>query len=235
MTISVAGGQAVTFQATYASDATTVEFSVADGAGSIIFGPTATGISHVGTGVYLFTWAVPADQAAGSYTAIWTATFGAVPNVTSESFTVVNAGGNCWCALADIPALTGQPAPTQEALTAAQGMLEALIHRVWRPSDALRRDFYWLTRACAWQAVYVAAHPELLTMMDVASLSQDGLSITFKGSTSALQLYSPVAMRFLNALFRGSNTTIRLNSAFQKNRPLRTGYDPAPSVSWSRL
>jgi dolichyl-phosphate-mannose--protein O-mannosyl transferase len=114
-------------------------------------------------------------------------------------------------------------------------MLEALVHRVWRVTDVQRRDFYWLTRATAWQAVYVDAHPELITMMDVASLSQDGLSITFKQGTSAVQTYSPIALRFQSALFRGSNTTIRMNSAFQKNRPLRRGLDSGGGVSWTRL
>lgn len=241
MTVTVAPGQALTLQATYGSDATTLTFSVADGAGAVEFGPVTAGISHIGTGVYLFTWAVPADQAAGSYTAIWTATFGAAPQVTTESFTVSPASGPCWVALTDIPGLTGQPQPSQESLTAAQSQIEALIKRVWRPTDVERRDYYWLQRAVAWQAVYVEAHPELATMMDVSSISQDGLSISFKGGTSALQLYSPFALRFLSNLFRGSNTSIRMNSAFQKNRANagRRGYgsgvgDAAP-VSWTRL
>jgi hypothetical protein len=235
MTATVAPGQALTLQATYGLDATTLEFSVANGAGSVVFGPVTAGISHIGTGVYLFTWAVPAEQDAGTYTAIWTATFGTAPNVTTESITVSPLSGSCWCALSDITALTGQPTPSQSSLTAAQSMLEALIHRVWRPTDVERRDYYWLARAVAWQAVYLEAHPELVTMMDVASISQDGLSITFKGGTGAVQLYSATARRFLDALYRGSNTTIRLNSTFQKNRPLRQGFDPGAAVSWTRL
>lgn len=236
MTATVAPGQALTLQATYASDATTIEFSIANGAGTVVFGPVTSGISHIGTGVYLFTWAVPADEPTGTYTAIWTATFGAVPDVTTESFTVASLAGRCWCALADIPALTGQTAPTQEDLTAAQSMIEALTKRVWRDTDTSTRDYYWLQRAVAWQALYVAAHPEVLTMMDVASISQDGLSITFKGGTGGVQLYSPTARFFLNNLFRGSNTSIRMNSAFQKNRAARrTGYDTTSPVTWTRL
>ena len=213
MTATVAPGQALTLQATYASDATTLQFSVANGGGAVVFGPTTSGISHIGTGVYLFTWAVPADEPTGSYTAIWTATFGTAPSVTTESFTVASLTGRCWCALTDIPALTGQPAPAQDDLTAAQSMIEALIKRVWRETDAERRDYYWLQRAVAWQAVYVAAHPEVATMMDVASISQDGLSITFKPGTNGSHAYSPTALRFLSNLFRGSNTSIRMNSA----------------------
>lgn len=241
MTATVAPGQALTLQATYASDATTITFSVANGAGAIIYGPVTAGVSHIGTGAYLFTWAVPAQQELGAYTAIWTATFGTVPNVTTQSFTVASASGGTWCALTDIPALTGQPQPSQGSLTAAQSMLEALIHRVWRATDVERRDYYWLQRAVAWQAVYVEAHPELATMMDVASISQDGLSIAFRPGTSGVPLYSPTAMRFLDALFRGSNSTIRMNSAFQKNRSRSsrrgygTGAADGPAVTWTRL
>jgi hypothetical protein len=235
VTATVAPGQALTLQATYAGDATTLTFSVANGTGDVVFGPVTAGISHIGTGVYLFTWAVPADEPTGTYTAIWTATFGAVPDVATESFSVASLAGRCWCALSDIPALTGQPAPSQASLTAAQSMLEALVHRVWRPTDVERSDYYWLSRATAWQALYLEAHPELLTMMDVAAISQDGLSITFKSSGAGVQLYSPTAMRFLSALFRGSNTTIRMNSAFQKNRSQRAGQDPRSAITWTRL
>lgn len=140
-----------------------------------------------------------------------------------------------WCSVTDVLTYTGQPGARQEHVNAAQGMLEALIHRVWRSSDSTRRDYYWLTRATAWQALYVSAHPELLTMMDVQSISQDGLSISFKGSAQSLTIYSPIALRFLSSLFRGSNTTIRLNSAFQKNRLTKVGVTAGSSVPWNNL
>lgn len=143
-----------------------------------------------------------------------------------------------WCSATDVLTYTGgQPGltVTQAHVNAAQGMLEALIHRVWRSSDATRRDYYWLSRATAWQALYVAAHPELLTMMDVQSISQDGLSISFKGSTQSMTIYSPVALRYLSSLFRGSNTTIRYNSAFQKNRLTKVGVTAGSSIPWNNL
>lgn len=139
-----------------------------------------------------------------------------------------------WCTVTDVLTYTGRPV-TQQDVNAAQGMLEALIHRVWRTTDAGKRDYYWLTRACAWQALYVNAHPELATMMDVSSISQDGLSITFKQTGQSLAIYSPVALRFLSSLFRGSNTTIRLNSAFQKNRLTRVGITAGSTVPWSNI
>lgn len=139
-----------------------------------------------------------------------------------------------WCTVTDVLTYTGRPV-MQTDVNTAQGMLEALAHRVWRPTDSERRDYYWLTRACAWQALYVNAHPELLTMMDVSSISQDGLSISFKGSSQSVAMYSPIALRFLSSLYRGSNTTIRLNSAFQKNRPPRSGVTAGSTVPWTAI
>lgn len=235
-TPSIEPGQVVTLQQTYEADATSVTVGITDNLGNTALAPTAAGVAHPSTGVYVFSWAVPADAEPGTYNGVWTADFSGTPSLTITPFAVAPAGGSAWCALADIPALTGQPTPEAGDLTAAQAMTEALIHRVWRPTDTGKRDYYWLQRAVAWQAVYVAAHPEVLTMMDVASMSQDGISVTFRSGAQPAQLFSPVAMRFLNALYRGSNTTIRMNSAFQKGRPLRGQIPPGrSSVTWTRL
>jgi hypothetical protein len=139
-----------------------------------------------------------------------------------------------WCSVADVLTFTGN-AVTQQDVNTAQGVLEGHIHRVWRPIDAGRRDYTWLQRATAWQAAYVQAHPEITTMMDVQSMSQDGLSVTFRSGTNTLPLIAPMARKFLDALFRGSNTTVRLNSAFQKNRQTRAGTGSGGSSPWSPM
>lgn len=140
-----------------------------------------------------------------------------------------------WCSLTDVTTYTGSTAVTQTDLNCAQVILEGHIHRIWRSTDSQHRDYYWLTRATAYQALYVHAHPELLTMMSVSSISQDGLAITFKaGDTESVPLLSPVTKRLLGAMFRGSNTSIRMNSAFQKNRQTRVG-PGGGSVSWTPM
>lgn len=134
-----------------------------------------------------------------------------------------------WCSLTDVRTYTGSTEVTQADVNLAQVVLEGHIHRVWRSTDVQTRDYHWLTRATAFQALYHHAHPDLATMMDVQSQSQDGLSITYRQGTSGLPLIAPFARVHLDALFRGSNTTIRLNSAFQKNRRTRRG---AGSTGW---
>jgi len=125
---------------------------------------------------------------------------------------------NTWASDADVTTLTGVTVPSATTYSAQQ-MIEALVKRVWRDSDADTSAYYWLQRAVAWQAVYLNAHPEVLTDYGVQSLSQDGFSVTFNISQipRTARIYSPVALKMLDNLFRGANTSIRMNSAFQKN------------------
>lgn len=140
-----------------------------------------------------------------------------------------------WCSVTDVLTFTNRTV-TQADVNAAQQMIEALVRRVWRSTDAATRDYIWLQRATAWQARYVAAHPEVLDLMDVQSMNQDGISITFRPTQSQMAvLYSPVALRILNDLFRAANTTIRFNSAFQKNRLTRVGVTAGSSIPWGNL
>jgi hypothetical protein len=229
-------GSAASFELTLPADASAVTVTIATSAGDVLLGPTAVGIAHLAVGQYLYTWPIPAGQADGGYVLTWDATVGGQPEESQDPFTVsASELPGTWCTVADVALLAGATV-TQQDVNVAQQMIEGLDRRVWRITDATKRDFYWLKRAVAWQARYVAAHPEVLDMMDVQSLSQDGLSITFKSSTGQMiALYSPVALRFLNNLFRGSNSTIRLNSAFQKNRPPRGTLTGGSSVPWRSI
>jgi hypothetical protein len=139
-----------------------------------------------------------------------------------------------WCTVTDVLTFTSRPV-TQADVNVAQQMIEAIVRRVWRETDSTTRDYYWLQRATAWQARYVNAHPEVVDMMDVQSISQDGLGITFKPGAQMAVLYSPITLRLLNDLYRGSNTTIRYNSAFQKNRLTKVGVTAGSSIPWNNL
>lgn len=133
-----------------------------------------------------------------------------------------------WCTVADVATFTGQTVAPED-VTAAQTIVEQAIRRVYRATDVNSHDYYWLQRGVAWQAVYLAQHPEVLSMMGVQSVSQDGMSFTVQPGKK-LHL-APLAIDALNNLFRGSNTTIRLNSAFQRNR-VRQGSVPGGTMPW---
>jgi hypothetical protein len=136
-----------------------------------------------------------------------------------------------WCSVADVNDFLGLTV-TATDVNAAQIILEGVVRRVWRATDTERRDYYWLQRACIWQAAYVHQHPEILTMMGMQSMSQDGMSLSMPPGGKAY--LAPLALLELNNLFRGSNTTIRLNSAFQRNR-VRQGQVPGGSMPWRRM
>lgn len=197
--------------------------------GSVIVGPTSTGILHLSTGVYSYPWAISATADLGDYVIVWTADESTASDVIPV--TAAPATGT-WCSVADVPDICAGQTATAQDVAAAQVIIESAVHRVWRVTDADRRDYVWLKRATAWQSAYVNQHPEILTMMPIQSWSQDGMSFGLAAGTAGFKAYlAPLAIAQLNNLFRGSNTTIRFNSAFQKTRPRGSGYNG--TIPWS--
>lgn len=129
---------------------------------------------------------------------------------------------NAWCTAADVLTYTGKTVTTQD-VTTAQIMVEALVKRVWRDTDQDTSSYYWLNRAVAFQAAFVSDNAEMIYAGNVASLSQDGFSISFDYSSIPMtaKIYSSTTLQLLNNIFRGANTTIRMNSAFQGSNTSR--------------
>lgn len=131
-----------------------------------------------------------------------------------------------WATVGDVEDYTGATV-TQTQIDIAQTMIEGLINRVWRSTDAATGDYYWLSRAVAWQARFGSENPQQIGLGNVTQLSQDGFSITFDSEAAANNrtMYSQMALRMLNNLSGGGgNTTIRFNSAFQKSGAGRLGW-----------
>lgn len=126
-----------------------------------------------------------------------------------------------WATVDDVLEYTGKTV-TSADVEVAQTLIEGLIKRVYRASDADTSAYYWLSRAVAWQSAYVSQHSQILNLGAVQQLSQDGFSVTFNNNaadpSSVAHYYSPIALKFLDNLYRGANTTIRFNSAFQRRR-----------------
>lgn len=202
--------------------------------GAVIVAATSSGITHAATGVYTYLWSIVDTAQLGDYIITWTADQGTATEVVTV---VAGPATGTWCSVDDVPTICAGKTATAADVAAAQVILEGAIHRVWRSTDAEKRDYIWLKRACAWQAAFVHDHPEILTMLPIQSWSQDGMSFTLAtGSGSAVAAYlAPLAMQQLQALFRGSNTTIRFNSAFQKNRVGRVGSGFGGSQPWTDI
>jgi hypothetical protein len=220
-----------------ATDVTAQTITIKTTGGATVLGPTSTGIAHLATGLYSYGWAISGAQAAGDYVVIWDATDADSDAVqASEVVSVVSAPATgTWCSVSDVPDICAGQTATATDVAAAQVILEGVIGRVWRVTDAQKRDYVWLKRACAYQSAYVNQHPEILTMMGIQSWSQDGMSFSLAPGFVAKAYIAPMALAQLNNLFRGSNSTIRYNSAFQRNRVGRMGSGFGGSVPWTDI
>ncbi|HWB37490.1 MAG TPA: hypothetical protein VHA75_15850 [Rugosimonospora sp.] len=69
---------------------------------TVVLGPTSTGIVHLATGLYSYTWAIPADTAAGDYAVIWDATDPDSDPVQSAEIVSVTAGGNLYATVDEL-------------------------------------------------------------------------------------------------------------------------------------
>jgi hypothetical protein len=144
---------------------------------------------------------------------------------------------NCWVSLEDVTNLAGATATSAQVIL-AQTLIEGLINRNWRETDVNEQDYYWLKRAVAWQSRHVVAHPEILDQVDLQSLSQDGFSVTFRDTNTGgvHPLYSHIAVSFLNNMRQGANTSLRVNSAFQGGRRVRSrGRMSSGFPGWQRI
>ena len=105
-----------------------------------------------------------------------------------------------WATADDVVTITGEEA-TQKGLALAQTIIELFSGANESSSDAglvSPRNLRNLQRAVAFQAVWNDAHPDLLEVMDVEGVSQDGLNATYANVNA--HLLAPFASRYINRL-----------------------------------
>lgn len=106
-----------------------------------------------------------------------------------------------WATLSEISEYPSPVTVTTAHLNQAQDIVEIFAGTTELASGAGNispRNLRLLNRAVIYQAIFVANHPELLTLADVESLSADGLSATYR--TANAQLLAPMADRCINRL-----------------------------------
>jgi hypothetical protein len=130
----------------------TITVKTGDGLTTVL-GPTSSGITHLATGLYSYTWSVPSGQTPGAYVAVWDATSsggGAVQ--ASEQITVLatatgGIGRNpvVWYAtrekvkrVLDIKNTARMDWQVDDAIETASRMVEGCLHRFFRPVYATR-------------------------------------------------------------------------------------------------
>lgn len=106
-----------------------------------------------------------------------------------------------WADLDDVLALAGDIGVTQAQIELAQDMVEVFAGTTEEAStnDLISStNLRLLSRAVAYQAIFVQAHPDVLTVMDTTSVSQDGLSAEWSHANA--HLLAPMAWRCIKRL-----------------------------------
>jgi hypothetical protein len=81
-------GQFLQYPAGPGQDVDTLTIQIARVGGPTAVGPTTVGISHLGVGLYAFTWSIPAIEPAGDYGVLWQGIVGSDNVQASEVITV---------------------------------------------------------------------------------------------------------------------------------------------------
>lgn len=179
-------------------DVSSLTITISNPALSAIVGPTSVGITHVSTGLYSYNWTVPASASAGGYTVLWSGNSGQV--ATTELVTVELATAGAWCSVGDVLLFTGKTV-TDNQLAQASAALELHIGRTYEELVANpdggaikigRRDRQWLKQACAYQAAWMLAQPDMYQRLDMEALASSGRPITLKDRGLVL---APLARR----------------------------------------
>lgn len=169
---------------------TALSLSFLDDDGTLIAGPfVPPAVVRVSTGLYAYTWHIPADLTPGAYTAAWSATVAGNPGIGYESFSVLPGGAidpgvsGCWATVQDVLTFTGETVDGTTLLR-AQAIIDLHSSRTYAQLDGIgTRDRGWLKYATAYQAVWMKAQPDLYarldltTAPDVGSLAADGLTL----------------------------------------------------------
>ena len=136
-----------------------------------------------------------------------------------------------WATETDLPARYQQQV-TQDDLDLAQMILEPFVGTTSASTDrgvVSTRNLRYLRQAVVFQAIWLTAHPDLLTNMDVSTAGQDGLTAQFSSVNS--QLVAPMAQRCINRL-SWKCAPLRVRRARTTQFAFLLGNRDSPTRSW---
>ncbi|MEV6014734.1 hypothetical protein [Streptomyces sp. NPDC051997] len=122
-----------------------------------------------------------------------------------------------WATVEDVIGATGV-AVTEEQVAQAQAAIEVFSNRIYPDSERMRtRDLYWLGRAVAYQAAWMAGQFGLETRLDATQIQQDQVSTTLTGDGLVL---APMAGRALRRVSWMRSRTVHIRSAIEGAGPI---------------
>ncbi|GGW15753.1 hypothetical protein GCM10018980_51830 [Streptomyces capoamus] len=124
---------------------------------------------------------------------------------------------NAWATTQQVIDTTGVSV-TDAQLAQAQDDIEIFTNRVYADTPRIRtRDLYWLGRAVARQAAWIAGQFGLETRLDATQIQQDQVSTTLQGDGLVL---APMAKRALQRVSWMRSRTVHVRSAVEGAGPL---------------
>jgi hypothetical protein len=185
---------------TMLQDLASLTFSVVDSANTVAFGPVAQ-LAHPGIGVYSYVWNVPANLAAGAYTAVWNGVdTDSAPAVQEEDIAVgASTTGvfppGSWASVAEVATYTGV-AVTPAQLTQAQAIVDMFAGRTYDAAPRTgSRDRYWLKLTVAYQAAWLTSQPDLFQRIDLAAITMGSRAVALKDDSLRI---APLAAKALS-------------------------------------
>lgn len=216
-------GQQVTLTAEFLSspdgslvDATDLTITITDPDSNTEVATTSSGITHVSTGLYRFVWTIPANAVDGDHVVFWSGDSG---SATATDLVTVLAAADTWCTVDDVLLFTGKTV-TDAQLAQASAALELHVGRTYfelvsNPDGGSlkvgRRDREWLRRACAYQAAWMLAQPDMYQRLDMDNLASTGRPLTLKDRALVL---APLARRALQRVSWLRSRSLHIRTPF---------------------
>lgn len=204
-------------------DPTAISLSIVQGA-TTIAGPFTypTQIVRDLVGLYHYDWSVPATQALGAYTAVWTATVNGTQGTGYENFNIVvgfaiiTGNPDGWATPADVVTITGVTgvAVTDALVIQANAVIEMHAGRTYATAKATTgtRDAEWMKRAVAYQAAWMLSQPDMFTRLEMEAISATGRPVPIRESALTL---APLARRALKRVSWLKSRSVHVRSQWQ--------------------
>jgi hypothetical protein len=182
---TVAQGSNVTLVAEFSAyaggppvDLTGVTITITPAAGgAAVVGPTSTGVTHPGTGVYSYVWSVTVDEPAGDYLASWSGTDDTAQVVTAVEVVTVEAASvvaDPFVTVAEVKAHMNKTSDADDAELAGfvSAACQMVVDRIGSVSPTAATQTAW-GRHHHSHSIVLDLHP----VVDVTAVTVDGVAV----------------------------------------------------------
>lgn len=207
-----------------AADVSGLTIEIKDPADTVELAETSVGIVHLATGIYQYSWVVPAAAPLGDHLVTWQAE----SVKATELLTVLSASTATWCTTDDVLNLTGTSVTTAQLLQAG-AVIDVHAARSFAV-DGTRvgtRDLYFLKLATAWQAAWMNQQPDMFGRIDALDVSQGRSRTQLRDTAMSL---GPLARKALKRVSWLKSRSLHIQSAFTDSIGAM-GIDPLSSAA----